>query len=187
MRLINDKNRVLKLKKYRQLFSKFLSLKDEFGGIDKKILKIVILLNLINITTISSCEGYTKNNSPLPYIKIAPKRKTKNYKNIIKKYELQIRKLLKLFYKKRKVKLEAKLTITYGNYGFWIHSNKKLFLKWRKIINQQVLNNKNKKINKAIKSKVVKSLKIKKRELAIYQKEFKLFTDFLFDYYLNKK
>lgn len=142
---------------------------------------MVVVLNLINISTISSCEGHIKNGSPIPYIKISPKRKTKNYKNIIKKYELQIRKFLKLFYQKRKIKSETKLTIIYGNYGFWLHPNKKLFLKWRKTINQQV-KNKDKKIIKK-----TRFIQIKKQQLISYQKEFNLFAEFLFNYLLNKR
>lgn len=170
------------LNKYKNLFLKLSNLKDEFGGIDKKILKAVVVLNLLNIPTISSCEGHLKNGSPVPYIKIAPARKTKNYKNLIQKYKLQINKFLKLFYKKRKINPHLKLTITFGHYGFWLHPDKKLFLKWREVVNKQVLNNKNKKV---IKTK--KSLKIKKQELLNYQKEFNLFATFLFNCYQKIK
>lgn len=187
MELINNKNNKI-LKQYKKLFLKFANLKDEFGGIDKKILKAVVVLNLLNIPTISSCEGHIKNASPVPYIKIAPRRKVKNYKSLIQKYKFQINKFLRLFYKKRKVKSDIRLVITNGNYGFWLHPDKKLFLKWRKIVNQQVLINKikNKNCNYKI-NKKINYFKIKNKQLFNYQKEFDLFAEFLFNYYLNNR
>jgi len=175
------------MNKINSLYKKFNNIKDEWGGVDKKILKAVVALNLIGLNTSGSCEGHLNKNSPLPWIKISPPLKAKNKDNVIKDYELKIRKLLKLFYKNKKnLNDKTKLVITKGNYGFWLHPNKNLFKKWRKFVLKNVSFYKNKKNLYKIKKEFILP-KINKKELDLYQKEFNLFADFILKDFLNNK
>jgi len=179
------------MKKIEKLYKKFTKIKDEWRGIDRKILKPVIALNLIGFRTSGSCEGHLNKNSPVPWIKISPSLKIKDKNKILKNCEFKIKKLLKLFYKNKKIiNKKAQLVITKGNYGFWIHPNKILFKKWRKIVLKSAIfnqNNKNKKIKKLDKIKKEFAFpKITKKELSVYRKEFNLFADFILKKFLAK-
>lgn len=141
-------------------------------NIDKKIKSVVDHLNRLNIPTSGSCEGHITHDAPAPWIKIVSENKSKNIK--LRKV---VQKLLKKFYKDRRVRSDVCIVIENGNVGFWIHNGGVIYKKWRKEIERRV--EKIKRGEKAFEiiSKTEKDER--KKKLLLYQKEMKCFEKFL--------
>lgn len=140
------------------------SVKDEWGGIDKKILKLVAALNLLGIKTSISCAGHTSHGSPFPYITFCGSRAA-------------VEKLLAEFYKKHKPQKGSQIGIFKGRASFWIHSGRG-FLRWKKEIDIRAAKiKKGEKVKSAIVTKKQKLARAK--ALPFYQKEMEEFAIFL--------
>lgn len=138
-----------------------INLSDEWGGIDKKIKSSVLGLNLHGIVTTGSCEG---DKAPCPWIMVkSSSKRTKNKFN----------KLLKEFYKARKISRDVKIKTFAIGARFYIFSGKReTFRKWRKSANDAAKN-----IAKGKEPKPEKN-KISPQK---YQKEFIEFGTFLLE------
>ncbi len=143
-------------KKLKQLGS----VKDEWGGIDKKILNLVVALNLSGIKTSISCSGHAIKGSPFPYVTFRGSR-------------FRVEKLIREFYKEHKPKESARIKIYKGKAGFWLYSGKG-FLAWKKAMNKRA--------EKIAQGKAVTKVAPTKKErsvLPVYQKEMAGFATFL--------
>ena len=98
----------------------FSSIKDEWGGIDKKIINLVVALNLSGVKTSISCAGHRGKGSPSPYVTFRGSLKT-------------VEKLLSEFYKNHKPLGEAKIKIFKGKASFWMYSGKEFPIWKRKV------------------------------------------------------
>lgn len=140
------------------------SIKDGWGGIDKKILKLVAALNLLGVKTSISCAGHASHGSPFPYVTFRGSRAV-------------VEKLLAKFYKKHKSKKSSEIEIFKGKASFWIYSGEG-FSRWKNEIDKKVVKIKNgEKIKPIIITKKQKLVRIK--NLLLYQKEMTGFAEFL--------
>ncbi len=139
--------------------------------IDKKIKPTVFILNKLDIKTTGSCEGHISYGSPCPWIKIS-----ESIDNNLKKETI---KLIKEFYKNKKINKNINLKLKDGKSGFWLYTGpKKDFENWRKLVDKTAKTiSKGKTPEKYMISEKEKGFR--KINLLKYQQEIKEFTKFL--------
>ena len=146
---------------------------DEWGGIDPKIQKLVIELNRLGMKTTGSCEGHVDGHrSPSPWVKITG-LDTLQTKRFLK----QTSDFLYRFYGNRIVADDVRIAIKKAHSGFWIHNGGKLYDAWRKQVDRNVRNRKNKIVTKTMLSAHERLTRGKK--LSSYQREMQKFSQFL--------
>ena len=142
----------------------FSSIKDEWGGIDKKIIKLVVALNLSGIETSISCAGHRGKGSPTPYVTFRGSSKT-------------VEKLLLEFYKNHKPLDGAKIKIFKGRASFWMYSGKE-FPIWKRKIDKLA-----ERLKRGGSVKLTHTTKEERgvmvASLPLYQKEMNIFAVFL--------
>lgn len=130
-------------------------------------------MNTHNISTTGSCEGHIDHGAPAPWVKVTTSGKQKN---------LQLRKkvsaLLKMFYKNKNIRRDVRIVIEDGHAGFWIHNGGIAYKKdMDAMMARVVMRDKGKYVPNAI---INAREKMKRaRTLPLYQKEMKLFAQFL--------
>jgi hypothetical protein len=144
-----------------------MNIKDEWGGIDKKIEPLVVGLNKLNIPTIGSCEGHIDHGYPSPWVSIGDK-----------KTKARMASLLDKFYSDRSAAPDIKIQILDGLDSIWIHSMDGHFIQWRVIVNKHA---EDKLTGKDTQNLVMSDdEKIKRIEiLPKLQSEFIAFADFI--------
>lgn len=113
----------------------FAKLDDEFGGIDRSVLPLVIALNKAGFHTTGSCEGHaSRPSTTAPYVLIDGKVSAGVDSNVS-----HMRKLLEEFYGGRKVSDDMRIIIRRGVNGlYYIHNGGKRFDAWRRMIARRV-------------------------------------------------
>ena len=133
------------------------------------------MLNRFGIATTGSCEGHIDYGAPAPWIKISPKKKP--YASEAKRLKRKTALLLKEFYKNRKTNPTVKLKIKQGKFGFWLYNGGQDFLDWRRVVEIRARKIKR---GQSAKKMITNKEKIHRRKtLPAYQKEIRLFGDFL--------
>lgn len=102
----------------------FNNIKDEWGGIDKKIKPLVLELNRLGFPTSGSCEGHIDHGFPGPWVSVYPDET-----------KIKAESLLAEFYSNKNSSPDIKISIVPGNGSFWIYSGGGKFIEFKKEIN----------------------------------------------------
>jgi hypothetical protein len=154
---------------------------------DAKIRDFILILNSHGIRTTGSCEGHINHGSPAPWVKVTPLSRTTsgetNYHHCGRRRtgdDQILRKsaqYLSEFYNARRVPRDARLVIEKAQFGFWIHNGGVGYSRWRKFVNESVVQIERGEKPKTYIDKEERARRSKR--LYIYHKEIEIFTEFL--------
>lgn len=115
---------------------------ESIPQLDRGIKNLVLALNARGIPTSGSCEGHVDHGSPAPWIKVRLAGKTMQRGGRIRRRsnanneQERISRYLRLFYRNRRVRSDARIVIDKVHAGFRIHNGGNAYVSWRNLVNR---------------------------------------------------